>query len=123
MEDGEAGAGGAEGKEEMAGGGGCPADTGCAPRYVTHTGLQSSPGTPVPLHDPEPVARARTVLLLATAWPLGHPAQLPQSWGQRQTLLREPGNNLAIKSSDHGEKTTCALTSARFSSKSCRSTN
>ena len=95
-------------------GGGCPADTGCAPRYVTHTGLQSSPGTPVPLHDPEPVARARTVLLLATAWPLGRPAQLPQSWGQRQTLLREPGNNLAIKSSDHGEKTTCALTSARL---------
>lgn len=29
-------------------------------------------------------------------------------------LLREPGNNLSIKSSDHGEKTTCVLTSARL---------
>lgn len=95
-------------------GGRYPADTGCAPRRVTDTGPQSSPGISVPLHGPEPVARARTALLLATAWPFGRPAQLPQSRGQRQMLLREPGNNLAIKSSDHGEKTTCVLTSARL---------
>lgn len=94
--------------------GGPPADTGCAPRSVTDSGPQSSPETPVPLHGPEPVARARTVLLLATAWPLRRLVQLPQSRGQRRMLLRETGNNPAIKSSDHGEKTTCALTSARL---------
>lgn len=81
---------------------------------MTDSGPQLSPETPVPLHGPEPVARTRTALLLATAWPLRRLVQLPQSRGQRQTLLREPGNNPAIKSRDHGEKTTCALTSARL---------